>query len=130
MSEGGQIIPRKGARILWTNDNNFLVVSGFSRQSEIMITVYRTSDLKKVASETLGISTAISIPFYDEDSSTLFLQGKGEDTMRCYEVGLDSPHLFQLSNYKQKGTQAFGFLNNKSALNVRETEFARAYRLV
>lgn len=130
MSEGGQIIPRKGARILWTNDNNFLVVSGFSKQQEIMITVYRTSDLKKVASETLGVSTAIYIPFYDEDSSTLFLQGKGEDTMRCYEVGLDSPHLFPLSNYKQKGTQAFGFLNNKSALNVRETEFARAYRLV
>ena len=106
------------------------MVSGFSRQSERIITVYRTSDLKKVSSETLNVSPAILIPFYDEDSSTLFLQGKGETTMTCYEVGLDSPHLFSLSSYRHGGSQAFGFLNNKTAMNVRETEFARAYRLV
>ena len=46
--EGGQIIPKKGARMVWTNDNQFLLVSGFTRQSERIITVYRTKDLKKV----------------------------------------------------------------------------------
>ena len=128
--EGGQIIPKKGARMVWTNDNQFLLVSGFTRQSERIITVYRTKDLKKVSSETLNVSPAILIPFYDEDSSTLFLQGKGETTMFTYEVGLDSPHLFSLSQYKHGGTQGFGFLNNKKAMNVRETEFARAYRYI
>ena len=104
------------------------MVSGFSRQSERIITVYRTKDLKKVSSETLNVSPAILIPFYDEDSSTLFLQGKGETTMSCYEVGMDSPHLFPLSPHKHGGSQGFAFLNNKKAMNVRETEFARAYR--
>ena len=94
---GGEIIAKKGARVVWTNDNEFLVVTGFTRQSERTLTVYRTEDLKKVSSETLNVSPAILIPFYDEDSSTLFLQGKGETTMYCYEVGLDSPHLFSLN---------------------------------
>ena len=126
---GGEVIPKKGARIVWTNDNEFLVVTGFTRQSERTLSVYRTEDLKKVSSETLNVSPAILIPFYDEDSSTLFLQGKGETTMYCYEVGRDSPHLFSLSAYKHGGCQSFGFLNRKSAMKVRETEFARAYRL-
>ena len=126
--EGGEIVPKKGARIVWTNDNQFLVVSGFTRQTERTLTVYQSKDLKKVSSETLNVSPAILIPFYDEDSSTLFLQGKGETTMYCYEVGLDSPHLFSLSVHKHAGSQGFAFLNNKSVMNVRETEFARAYR--
>ena len=125
---GGEVIPKKGARIVWTNDNEFLVVTGFTRQSERTLSVYRTEDLKKVSSETLNVSPAILIPFYDEDSSTLFLQGKGETTMYCYEVGQDSPHLFSLSGYKHGGCQGFAFLNNKTAMNVRETEFARAFR--
>ena len=38
--------------------------------------VYRTEDLKMMHSETLDVSPAILIPYYDEDSNTLFLTGK------------------------------------------------------
>ena len=38
--------------------------------------VYRTEDLKLLNSLTLDVSPAILIPFYDEDSNTLFLTGK------------------------------------------------------
>ena len=41
----------------------------------------------------------------------------------------DHPHLFPLSPHKSStGGQGFAFLRNKSAMNVREIEFARAYR--
>ena len=77
----------------------------------------------------LDTSPAILIPFYDEDSNTVFLSGKGETTLHTYEIGTDSPHLFVLSSYKSSnGSQAFGFLRNKSAMNVRDIEFARAFR--
>ena len=33
------------------------------------------------------MSPSILIPFYDEDSSTLFLAGKGENVINAYEVG-------------------------------------------
>ena len=41
MVEGGTVVPKKGARIVWTNDGEFLVVTGFSKQSERTISVYR-----------------------------------------------------------------------------------------
>ena len=39
-------MPKKGARIVWTNDGEFLVVTGFSKQSERTISVYRAKDLE------------------------------------------------------------------------------------
>jgi len=128
--EGGNIVPKKGSRIVWTLDGEFLVVTGFTKQSERTITVYRTNDLKKMSNETLNVSPAVLVPFYDEDSSTLFLNGKGENSLYAYEVALDPPHLFALSPFKSpNSSQGFGFLRNKNAMNVREIEFARAYRL-
>jgi len=128
--EGGNVVPKKGSRIVWTLDGEFLVVTGFSKQSERTITVYRTKDLKTMSSETLNVSPAVLVPFYDEDSSTLFLNGKGENSLFAYEVALDPPHMFPLSPFKaSNSSQGFGFLRNKNALNVREIEFARAYRL-
>lgn len=128
--EGGNVVPKKGSRIVWTLDGEFLVVTGFSKQSERTITVYRTKDLKTMSSETLNVSPAVLVPFYDEDSSTLFLNGKGENSLFAYEVALDPPHMFPLSPFKSSNSsQGFGFLLNKNALNVREIEFARAYRL-
>jgi len=127
---GGNVVPKKGSRIVWTLDGEFLVVTGFSQQSERTLTVYRTKDLKTMSSETLSVSPAVLVPFYDEDSSTLFLNGKGENSLFAYEVALDPPYLHPLSPFKSSNTsQGFGFLQNKSALNVREIEFARAYRL-
>ena len=40
------------------------------------------------------------MPHYDEDSSTLFLSGKGETTVYGFELAQDSPHMFLLSPYK------------------------------
>ena len=121
--EGGDIIPKKGARLVWVLDGEFLAVTGFTKQSERTLTIYRTKDLTKVSSETMNVSPAILVPFYDEDSSTLFLNGKGENTMFTYEIGSDAPHLFPLSPYKSGDcSQGWSFLTNKSALNVREIE--------
>lgn len=128
--EGPGVVPKKGSRIVWTNDGEFLVVTGFSTRSERTVSVYRTKDLTILHSEVLNVSPAVLIPFYDEDSSTLFLAGKGENTMLAYEVGLDHPHLHPLSPYQAPGlTQGYGWIQNKSAMKVREVEFARAYRL-
>ena len=47
--EGAEIVPKKGARIVWALDGKFLIVTGFSRQSQrqvIMISVILIYDLK------------------------------------------------------------------------------------
>lgn len=39
-----------------------------------------------------NVSPSILVPFYDEDSSTLFLAGKGENVINAYEVEHDADH--------------------------------------
>ena len=108
----------------------YLIVTGFSRQSERQVMIYQTRDLNCVHTETLDVSPAILIPFYDEDSSTLFLSGKGETTIYGFEIAEDAPHMFPLSPYKTNApSQGLAFIAHKNALNVREVEFARGYRL-
>ncbi len=49
--------------------------------------------------------------------------------MTTFEVSLDAPHLFPLSPYRPNGLhQGFAFLP-KNILDVKNVEFARAYRL-
>ena len=49
--------------------------------------------------------------------------------MTTFEVASDAPHLFPLSPYKAAGLhQAISFLH-KNVCNVRDVEFARAYRI-
>jgi len=128
--EGGDIVAKKGARIIWALENKFIIVSGFSRQSERQIIIYDSKDLSVLHTETMSVSPGMLIPYYDEDSSTLFLSGKGEVTVNAFEIAEDAPHMFQLSAYKAPNpSQGYGFLPHKNALDIKGVEFARAYRL-
>jgi len=130
ISEGGEIVPKKGARIAWVLDGQYLIVTGFSKQSERLVMVFKMGPVPEmVHTLTLDVSPAVLIPFYDEDSGTLFLSSKGESTVTTFEVSLDSPHLFPLSPYRPSGLhQGLAFLP-KNVVDVKNVEFARAYRL-
>lgn len=130
ISEGGEIVPKKGARIAWVLNGQYLIVTGFSKQSERLVMVFKMGPVPEcVHTLTLDVSPAVLIPFYDEDSGTLFLSSKGESTVTTFEVSLDSPHLFPLSPYRPSGLhQGLAFLP-KNVVDVKNVEFARAYRL-
>jgi len=129
-SEGGEIVPKKGARIAWVLNGHYLIVTGFSKQSERLIMVYKLGvSPELVHTQVLDVSPAVLVPFYDEDSGTLFLTSKGESLVTTYEVSLDAPHLFALSPYRPSGLhQGLAFLP-KNVVDVKNVEFARAYRL-
>jgi len=77
----------------------------------------------------LDVAPAILIPFYDEDSSTLFLTGKGDTTIYAYEVTEDSPTLCPLSHHRCSSLhQGLSFLP-KNQCDVSSVEFAKSLRL-
>lgn len=120
----------RGGRVAWVLAGTHIVTSGFNKVSERQVSLYDAADLSApLITEDIGVSPAILIPFYDEDSSTLFLTGKGDSTMFTFEVAADPPYFFPLSHYKCSGPhQAVCFLP-KVACNVRDVEFATAFRL-
>ena len=77
VKEGKGPVGTRGARIVWALNGGFIVVTGFDKVSERQIMVFNATDLSNpLNTYGLDVSPAILIPFYDEDSSTLFLAGK------------------------------------------------------
>ncbi|XP_054714139.1 coronin-7-like [Uloborus diversus] len=120
----------RGARVAWVLNDAYFVVSGFSKVSERQIYLYDIKDITNpIADIGIDVSPATLVPFYDSDSSTLFLSGKGDSVVFAYEVATDSPYFHPLSHYKCSNPhQALSFLP-KCVCNVREVEFARTIRL-
>ncbi|XP_053657843.1 coronin-7 [Anopheles marshallii] len=128
--EGCGPIGTRGARIVWALEGEYLVVTGFDKVSERQIYVYKLTDLSApMGMVGLDVSPAILMPFYDEDSSTLFATGKGDSTIYCFEITDEAPFICPLSHHRCTTlTQGLSFLS-KNHCDVATVEFARALRL-
>ncbi|XP_038104714.1 coronin-7 isoform X1 [Culex quinquefasciatus] len=128
--EGPGPVGTRGARLVWAIEGEYIVVTGFDKVSERQIYVYKATDLSAhLGMVGLDVSPAILIPFYDEDSSTIFATGKGDSTIYCYEITEESPYICPLSHHKCSSlTQGLSFLP-KNQCDVASVEFAKAQRL-
>ncbi|VEN52883.1 unnamed protein product [Callosobruchus maculatus] len=120
----------RGARIVWALDGRYIVVTGFDKVSERQISVYKSNDLSSPLNTIgLDVSPAILIPFYDDDSSTLFVTGRGDSTIYAFEITEESPHICPLSHHRSSTLhQGLSFLP-KNVCDVSNVEFAKALRL-
>ncbi|KAJ8922826.1 hypothetical protein NQ315_007861 [Exocentrus adspersus] len=120
----------RGARIVWALDGHFIVVTGFDKVSERQIMAFKSGDLKAPLNTVgLDVSPAILIPFYDNDSSTLFVTGKGDSTIYAFEITEEAPYICPLSHHRCNTLhQGLSFLP-KNVCDVSNVEFAKALRL-
>ncbi|KAI4463525.1 coronin [Holotrichia oblita] len=128
--EGKGPVGSRGARIVWALDGAFLVVTGFDKVSERQISVFKADDLEDPLNTVgLDVSPAILIPFYDEDSSTLFVTGKGDSTIYAFEITEEHPYICALSHHRCNTLhQGLSFLP-KNVCDVINVEFSKALRL-
>uniref|UniRef100_A0A182PL45 Coronin n=1 Tax=Anopheles epiroticus TaxID=199890 RepID=A0A182PL45_9DIPT len=128
--EGTGPVGTRGARIVWALEGEYLVVTGFDKVSERQIYVYKVTDLSApMGMVGLDVSPAILMPYYDEDSSTLFATGKGDSTIYCFEITDEAPFICALTHHRCTNlTQGLSFLG-KNHCDVVVVEFARALRL-
>lgn len=98
--------------------------------SERKVSVYKKSNIKNPLNTIgLDVTPAILVPFYDEDSSTLFVTGKGDSTIFTFDITDEFPHICPLSHHRASTShQGLSFLM-KNQCNVTIVEFAKALRL-
>lgn len=92
--------------------------------------MYKKSNIKAPLNTVgLDVTPAILVPFYDEDSSTLFVTGKGDSTIFTFDITDESPYVCPLSHHRASTShQGLSFLM-KNQCNVSIVEFAKALRL-
>ncbi|NXC97615.1 CORO7 protein, partial [Certhia familiaris] len=94
--EGG-----RGARLVWVCGGDYLLVSGFDSRSERRILLYQAQALSEGPLSVLGLDVAPStlLPFYDEDTSVVFLTGKGDTRVFLYEVTPEPPYFLECNSF-------------------------------
>ncbi|KAM3187501.1 hypothetical protein ACTXT7_002146 [Hymenolepis weldensis] len=107
-----------------------IFTTGFSPMSERQFAIWAKDDVeKRLVEMDLDISNGIMFPFYDPDSNLLFLCGKGDSSMRYFELTEDDPYIFFIDTMTSSDPQrGIGWMP-KRGLNVYQNEIARFYKL-
>jgi len=118
----------KGSRVCWLKDKLFTV--GFSKNTEREFNIFDARDLTTpLAHQSIDTASGLLMPFFDFDTSVLFLAGKGDGNIRYYEIVDEAPYIHFLSEFKSATPQRGLAFIPKRTVNVSECEVARALKL-
>uniref|UniRef100_A0A8C5G757 Coronin n=2 Tax=Gouania willdenowi TaxID=441366 RepID=A0A8C5G757_GOUWI len=124
--------PHEGSRpvrAVFTSDGKILS-TGFSRMSERQVALWDPKNFSQpLTLQELDTSSGVLLPFYDPDTSIVYLCGKGDSSIRYFEVTDEAPYVHYLSMYSSKESQkGMGYMP-KRGLEVNKCEIARFYKL-
>jgi len=120
----------KGIRCTFLGSKNKLFTMGFSKISERQFAIWdpRKTD-KALHTENIDTAAGILMPFYDNDTSVLYLAGKGDGNVRYYENVDEAPYIYFLSEYKSATPQRGMGWVAKTSLDTASCEIARLLKL-
>ncbi|XP_072224151.1 coronin-7 [Leuresthes tenuis] len=119
----------KDSRILWANDDH-LVSTGFDMMRSREMRLWDSRKLSSsISSVSLGTSSGMLIPLFDEDTGLLLLAGMGDTAIDCYEVSSSEPFLSQVSHCLTDTSTRGVAMVPKLALDVMSCEVMRVLQL-
>ncbi|XP_031711830.1 uncharacterized protein coro1cb isoform X1 [Anarrhichthys ocellatus] len=122
----------EGARpmraIFLANGNIF--TTGFSRMSERQLALWKIENMDEpICVQEMDSSNGVLLPFYDPDTNVVYLCGKGDSSIRYFEITDEAPFVHYLSTFSTKEPQrGMGYMP-KRGLDVNKCEIARFYKL-
>ncbi|XP_069047585.1 coronin-1B-like [Lepisosteus oculatus] len=107
-----------------------IFTTGFSRMSERQLALWDVNDLEEpMVMQEMDSSNGVLLPFYDPDTNIVYLCGKGDCSIRYFEVTAEPPFVHFLNSFTSKEPQrGMGFLC-KRGVDVNKCEIARFYKL-
>lgn len=120
----------KSTKLVWLGDSNKFVTVGFTRNSTRQLKIW---DARNLSAETLKMdidqAAGVIMPFYDSDINLLYLAGKGDGNVRCFEVTSDFDQLYPVTEFRSSiSAKGMAFVP-KRGLNIMNNEVARLMKL-
>ncbi|XP_004416222.1 PREDICTED: coronin-1C isoform X3 [Odobenus rosmarus divergens] len=116
-------------RAIFLADGN-VFTTGFSRMSERQLALWNPKNMQEpIALHEMDTSNGVLLPFYDPDTSIIYLCGKGDSSIRYFEITDESPYVHYLNTFSSKEPQrGMGYMP-KRGLDVNKCEIARFFKL-
>uniref|UniRef100_A0A8D2JGH7 Coronin n=1 Tax=Varanus komodoensis TaxID=61221 RepID=A0A8D2JGH7_VARKO len=120
--------PHEGSRpvrVVTVNDGK-LFTTGFSRMSERQVALWDPRNSQEpLTLQELDTSSGVLLPYYDPDTNVIYLTGKGDSSIRYFELTGEAPFVHYLSMFGSKESQRGGGWMPKRGLDVSKCEIAR-----
>nr|XP_046231698.1 uncharacterized protein LOC124051939 isoform X1 [Scatophagus argus] len=116
-------------RAIFLADGN-IFTTGFSRMSERQLALWKTENMDEpICVQEMDSSNGVLLPFYDPDTNVVYLCGKGDSSIRYFEITDEAPFVHYLNTFSTKEPQrGMGYMP-KRGLDVNKCEIARFYKL-
>ncbi|XP_028917491.1 coronin-1B [Ornithorhynchus anatinus] len=107
-----------------------IFTTGFSRMSERQLALWDPEHLEEpMALQELDSSNGALLPFYDPDTNVVYVCGKGDSSIRYFEITSEAPYVHFLNTFTSKEPQRGMGCMPKRGLEVSKCEIARFYKL-
>lgn len=111
------------------NTGKFLSV-GFTRESQRQLKIW---DPRNTSAEVLRMdmdqAAGVIMPFFDPDTNIVYLAGKGDGNVRCYEVTDNGTQMFSCTDFRTNVSAKGMAFVPKRGLNILANETARLMKL-
>ncbi|XP_026152831.1 uncharacterized protein LOC113124345 isoform X1 [Mastacembelus armatus] len=116
-------------RAIFLADGN-IFTTGFSRMSERQLALWKSDNMDEpICVQEMDTSNGVLLPFYDPDTNIVYLCGKGDSSIRYFEITDEAPFVHYLNTFSTKEPQrGMGYMP-KRGLDVNKCEIARFYKL-
>ncbi|XP_029371133.1 uncharacterized protein LOC115051697 isoform X2 [Echeneis naucrates] len=116
-------------RAIFLADGN-IFTTGFSRMSERQLALWKSDNMDEpICVQEMDSSNGVLLPFYDPDTNIVYLCGKGDSSIRYFEITDEAPFVHYLNTFSTKEPQrGMGYMP-KRGLDVNKCEIARFYKL-
>ncbi|KAM3600599.1 uncharacterized protein V6R79_025657 [Siganus canaliculatus] len=116
-------------RAIFLADGN-IFTTGFSRMSERQLALWKADNMDEpICVQEMDSSNGVLLPFYDPDTNVVYLCGKGDSSIRYFEITDEAPFVHYLNTFSTKEPQrGMGYMP-KRGLDVNKCEIARFYKL-
>jgi coronin-1B/1C/6 len=121
----------KGSRVLWLDNHSKLAVVGFGKTSERLYGLWDPKKMDKpITKVEMDKQAGVMIPYYDPDTSMLYVGSKGGSNIGYYEITDQEPYVHFLSEFRDNQSQKGLSFLPKRYVDVGACEVAVALRLM
>jgi len=120
----------KGSRAIWLGTKEKIFSVGFTKTSEREYCIWDPKNMSTpLGKAVVDSASGMIMPFYDNDTSLLFLAGKGDGNIRYYEIVDEAPYIHYLTEFKSASPQRGACMIPKRCVNVSDCEVVRFLKL-
>ena len=121
----------RGSRCLWMTGLDKLFSCGSTKLSEREYMLWDPRNMEKpMVQQILDVGAGMVMPFYDEDTSMLYLAGKGDGNIRFFEIVPDDPYFHLVDAFKSTKAQLGMAMCPKYMLDTSTCEVTRLLKLL